>query len=53
MNKTEVCYTSYIAESGRHDCPILNIRIGGEEVAALLDTGCEMFIINEQLYNRL
>jgi predicted aspartyl protease len=49
----EVSYTLYIAESGRHDCPRLNIRIGDEEIAALLDTGCEMSIINEQLYNSL
>jgi hypothetical protein len=46
----EVNYTLYIAESGTHHCPRLNVTIGGEEVAALLDTGCEMSIINEQLY---
>jgi hypothetical protein len=27
--------------------------IGGEEVLALLDTGCELSILNEQLYNKL
>ena len=27
--------------------------IGGEEVSALLDTGCELSILNEQLYNKL
>jgi hypothetical protein len=43
----------YIAESKRHECPKLKIRIGGEEVSALLDTGCELSILNEQLYNKL
>jgi len=27
--------------------------IGGEEVSALLDTGCELSILNGQLYNKL
>jgi hypothetical protein len=27
--------------------------IGGEEVSALLDTGCELSILNKQLYNKL
>jgi hypothetical protein len=27
--------------------------IGGEEISALLDTGCEITILNEQLYNKL
>jgi predicted aspartyl protease len=47
----EVSYTLYIAESGRHNCRRLNVMVDGEEVAALLDTGCEMSIINEQLYS--
>jgi len=32
--------------------PQINIMIGGEEVSALLDTGCELSILNEQLYNK-
>ena len=49
----DVTYTLYIAESKRHECPRLKIRIGGEEVSALLDTGCELSILNEQLYNKV
>ena len=49
----DVSYTLYIAESKRHECPKLKIMTGGEEVSALLDTGCELSILNEQLYNKL
>jgi hypothetical protein len=43
----------YIAESKRHECPKVKIMIGGEEVSALLDTRCEMSILNEHLHNKL
>ena len=49
----DATYTLYIAESKRQECPKLKIMIGGEEVSALLDTGCEVSILNEQLYNKL
>jgi hypothetical protein len=49
----DVSYTLYIAESKRHECPKLKIIIGGEEVSALLDTGCKLSILNEQLYDKL
>jgi hypothetical protein len=49
----EFSYTLYITESKRHECPKLKIMIGGEEILALLDTGCEMTILNKQLYNKL
>ncbi|GFG32722.1 hypothetical protein Cfor_04170 [Coptotermes formosanus] len=49
----EVSYTLYIAESKRCECSKLKIMIGGEEVSALLDTGYEMSILNEHLYNKL
>jgi hypothetical protein len=48
-----VSYKLYIAESKRHECPKLKIMIGGEEISAMLDTGCELSILNEQLYNKL
>jgi len=48
-----VSYTLYIAESRRHECPKLQIKIAGEEIQALIDTGCEMSILNEGLYNKL
>jgi len=31
----------------------LQIKIAGEEILALIDTGCEMSILNENLYNKL
>jgi len=49
----DVSYMLYIAESKRHECPKLKILLGGEEVSALLDTGCELSILNEQLYIKL
>jgi hypothetical protein len=49
----EISYSLYIAESKRHECHKLKIMICGEEIAALLDTGCEMSILNEQLYSKL
>ena len=44
-------YTLYIAESRRHECPKLQIKIAGEEIQALIDTGCETSILNEGLYS--
>ena len=48
-----ISYTLYIAESRRQECPKLRIKIAGEEIEALIDTGCEMSILNEYLYNKL
>jgi len=48
-----ISYTLYIAESRRHECPKLQIKIAGGEIQALIDTGCEMSILNEGLYNKL
>jgi hypothetical protein len=48
-----VSYMLYIAESKRHECPKLKIILGAEDISALLDTGCDMLILNEQLYNKL
>ena len=33
-----ISYTLYIAESRRHECPKLQIKIAGEEIQALIDT---------------
>ena len=52
LDKT-VSHMLCIAESKRHECPKLKIIFGGENISALLDKGCEMSIINEQLYNKL
>ena len=42
-------YTLYIAESRRHECPKLQIKIAGKETQALIDTGCEKSILKENL----
>jgi len=48
-----ISYTLYIAENRRHECPNLLIKIVDQEVFALIDTGCELSIMNEHLYNKL
>jgi len=47
-----VNYALYVAESRRQECLKLKIKIAGEEIQALIDTGCEMSILNENLYNK-
>jgi hypothetical protein len=49
----DTSYTSYIAENRRHECPKLLIKIIEQKIFALIDTGCELSIMNEHLYNRL
>jgi hypothetical protein len=49
----DVSYTLYIAEGKHHECPKLVIKIIDQEVHALIDTGCELSIMNEHLYNKL
>jgi len=49
----DITYTLYIAENRRHECPKLLIRILDQEMSALINTGCELSIMNEHLYNRL
>ena len=51
--REEILYTLYLADGKRHDCSRVQIKIAGEEINALVDTRCEMTIINENLYNRL
>ena len=49
----EVGYALYIAGSKRYQCPKLKVMICGEKILAFLDTGFELSILNEQLYNKL
>ena len=49
----EAKYTFYIAEEKLHEFPRILVRIGGEEVSAILDTGCELTLRNEDLYERI
>jgi len=46
-------YTFYIAEEKLHEYPRMLVRIGGEEVSAILDAGCELTLMNENLYERI
>ena len=48
-----ISYALYVAEGCRHKCPRLRIKIVGQEIEALIDAGCEMSILNENLYNKL
>ena len=49
----EAKYTFYIAEEKLHEYPRILVRIGGEEVSAILDTGCELTLVNDDLYERI
>jgi hypothetical protein len=35
------------------ECPTITIKIGEEELSAILDTGCELTIMNENLYEKM
>ena len=48
-----ISYTLYIAENRRHECPKFVIKVLDQEIFSLIDTGCELSIMNEHLYNRL
>ena len=49
----EAKYTLYIAVEKLHECPRILFRIGGEEVSAILDTGRELTLMNEDLFERI
>jgi hypothetical protein len=42
----EARYKFYIADDKVQECPRITIKIGEEEVSAILDTGCELTLIN-------
>lgn len=43
----------FISESNRHECPRVKIQIVNQEVSALIDTGCELSLMNEHVFNNL
>ena len=49
----DISYTLYVTQNRRHECPKLLIKILGQKIFALIDTGCELSIMNEHMYNRL
>jgi len=42
----------YIAEEKIQQCPRITIKTGDEEFSVILDTGCELTLINENLYEK-
>ena len=52
-SESESKYGFYIAEEKLHECPRILVRVGGEEVSAILDTGCELTLMNEDLYEKI
>jgi CxxC motif-containing protein len=50
-NETRCTY--FIAEEKVQECPKISVKIGEVEVLAILDTGCELTIMNENLYERI
>jgi hypothetical protein len=47
--ESETRYTYYMAEEKLQECTRITIKIG-EEVSAILDTACELTLINKNLY---
>ena len=43
----------FIAEEKVQECPKITVTIGEEEVSAILDTGRELTIMNEHLYEKI
>jgi hypothetical protein len=50
---SEVKYTLFIAEDKLKECPRISVRIGDVMTSAVLDLGCELILVSEELYNRI
>ena len=46
-------YTLFIAGDKLQECPKARVTIGNEEITAILDTGCELCLMSQDLYNKL
>jgi hypothetical protein len=46
-------YAFYIAEGKLRECQKITVKIGKEEVLAILDTRCELTLMNENLYEKI
>jgi hypothetical protein len=51
--ESEARYTYYIAEEKLQECRRITIKIGEEEVSAILDTGSELTVMNGNLYEKI
>ena len=43
----------FVSENNRQECPRIKIQVLDQSILALIDTGCEVSIMNEHLYNQL
>jgi hypothetical protein len=50
QTESEGIYTFYIAEEKLQECTRTTIKIWEKEVSAVLDSGCELNLMNESLY---
>ena len=46
-------YALFIAEYKLQEWPKVKVTIGNEEITAILDTGCELCLISQDLYNEI
>jgi hypothetical protein len=46
-------YALFIAEDKLQECPKVKVTIGNEEITAILDTGCELCLMSQDLYKKL
>jgi hypothetical protein len=51
--ENEFKYTLFIAEDKLQECPRIFVRIGGVMTSAILDSGCELTLVSEELYNKI
>jgi hypothetical protein len=45
--------TLFIAEDKLQECPKVKFTIGNEEITSILDTGSELCLMSQELYNNL
>ena len=46
-------YSLFIAEDKLQGCPKVKVTIGNEEITSILDTGRELCLMSQDLYNKL
>lgn len=51
--ESETSYTYYITEEKLQECPRITIKIEKEDVSAILDKGCELTIMKENLCEQI
>jgi hypothetical protein len=52
-SKCDIVYLPYVNEQNLGSCPQVKFLIGSHQYSAVLDTGCEVSILSEQLYKEL